>query len=260
MSMAAWRFRSELSAPTGLIAIVALAAFLVGMSKGGLPSIGSLSVPILALVMSPVTATALLLPIYILTDLVGLWLYRRHYSAGNLRILIPAGIAGVMVGWAVASHVSDSFIGLMVGLVGIGFCLNTWFGPGRKAPPRPIEVKRGAFWGTLTGLTSFLSHSGAPTFQIYILPQRLEKLVFAGTSTILFASINYAKIVPYWELNSFADIDTSLALLALPAGILGTLAGLKLTRIIKDKTFFLGVQIALFLVSLKLVFSALSSF
>ena len=54
----------------------------------------------------------------------------------------------------------------------------------------------GILWGTLAGFTSFISHAGAPPFQIYVLPQRLPKLVFAGTSTILFATINAAKIVP----------------------------------------------------------------
>ena len=105
--------------PFSLILLAALAAFLVGLSKGGLPAVATLGVPVLALVMSPVAAAALLLPIYIVTDWVGLWLYRRTYSARNLRILIPAGLLGVLIGWAVAARVSDAFVGLLVGVVGI---------------------------------------------------------------------------------------------------------------------------------------------
>jgi len=59
----------------------ALAASMVGLSKGGLPTIGMLSVPILSLFMSPINAVVMLLPIYIISDMVGLWLYRKNFSA-----------------------------------------------------------------------------------------------------------------------------------------------------------------------------------
>lgn len=239
--------------PLSVILVTALAAFLVGTSKGGLPAVGALAVPVMALVMSPMLAAALLLPIFVATDMVGLWLYRRLYSPRNLAILIPAGIAGVAFGWGVAAHISDIYVGMLVGLVGIAFCLRIWLGGGGSAAARPADLPGGVFWGVLTGFTSFVSHSGAPPFQMYVLPQKLEKLVFAGTSTILFAVINFAKIVPYWMLSSFDRVDPWLAVLVLPVGILGTYLGAKLTRIIPDGLFFRVVQIALFLVSLKLV-------
>ena len=245
---------------TTLLLVTALAAFVVGLSKGGLPTVGALGVPLMALVMSPVVAAALLLPIYLTTDVVGLWLYRRTYSAPNLRILIPAGLLGVLVGWAFAARVSDTLVGLLVGLVGIWFCLNTWLRHRRDAPPKPPDLPRGMFWGTLAGFTSFVSHSGGPPFQMYVLPQRLEKLAFAGTSTILFAIINWAKVVPYWQLHSFATVDPTLPLLALPVGILGTVAGAKLTRAIPEGLFFFLVQLALLLVSAKLVLDGLRAF
>lgn len=243
-----------------LILITALAAFVVGLSKGGLPSVGSLGVPLMALVMSPVIAAALLLPIYLATDLVGLWLYRRTFSARNLRILVPAGLVGVLLGWAFAARVSDSLVELLVGLVGIWFCLNTWLRSSASAAPKPADVPRGVFWGTLAGFTSFVSHSGGPPFQMYVLPQRLEKLAFAGTSTILFAIINWAKVFPYWQMNSFTTVDPTLPLMALPVGILGTVVGAKLTRAIPEGLFFLLVNIALLLVSLKLVYDGLAAF
>ena len=87
--------------------LAALAALLVGLSKGGLPSIGMLGVPLLSLLMSPVQAAALLLPIFVISDVAGVYLYRRDFSAVNLRLLIPAGIVGVVVGWLTASMVSD---------------------------------------------------------------------------------------------------------------------------------------------------------
>ena len=92
-----------------------MGAFLVGLSKGGLPAIGMLSVPLLSLVMSPMKAAVLLLPIFVISDMAGIWLYRRHFSAVNLRILVPAGIVGVLIGWGTASLVSERAITFLIG-------------------------------------------------------------------------------------------------------------------------------------------------
>ena len=105
----------------------------------------------------------------------------------------------------------------------------------------------------MTGLTSFVSHTGGPPYQMYVLPQRLEKMKFAGTSTILFAIINAAKVIPYWELQQFSNFDSTLVLWLLPAAIIGTVVGKRLTQILPEKLFFRIVEITLLLLSLKLI-------
>ncbi len=106
---------------------------------------------VLALVISPVTAAALLLPIFVASDMVGLYLYRRQFSARNLAILIPAALVGVGIGWAFSAHVSPLFVGFLVGLTGLAFCLNAWFGARfRGSAPKGADVPSGLFWGALT--------------------------------------------------------------------------------------------------------------
>ncbi len=234
-----------------------LAAFLVGLSKGGLPAIGMLSVPILSLFMSPLVAAVLLLPIYILSDVVSVWLYRREYSADNLKILIPAGVAGVAIGWSAATVVSDRMISLLIGLMGISFCLYTWFFKKTTQVASPATVSKGLFWGTLSGFTSFVSHAGAPPFQIYVLPQKLPKMVFAGTSTIVFASVNLAKLIPYSSLYPYSKPTLMVSAVLLPCAAVGTLLGRYLIQRLPDKWFFLAVQIALFLICIRLVATSL---
>jgi uncharacterized membrane protein YfcA len=241
----------------GLLILTCAAAFFVGLSKGGLPAIGSLAVPVLSLQLSPVTAAALLLPIYVLTDMVGVWLYRREYSPRNLKILIPASLCGVVLGWATASYLSDAAIAFLVGAMGIGFCLNTWLRSQGSAVPG--RVPAGLFWGALAGYTSFVSHSGAPPFQIYVLPQRMPKMVFAGTSTIVFAIVNAAKIIPYAQLRPFSAADVRTTVFLVPVAVIGTIVGAVLTHHIRDAVFFRLVQVALFAVSLKLIFDATQS-
>ena len=57
-----------------------VASVFVGMGKGGLPVIATLAVPTLALVISPVTAAGLLLPVYVVSDVFGLMAYRRSFD------------------------------------------------------------------------------------------------------------------------------------------------------------------------------------
>ena len=237
-------------------AVFSLAAFIVGLSKGGLPAVGMLAVPLLALLMSPVKAASMLLPIYILTDMYGVWLYRREFSARNLKILVPAGLAGILIGWGTAAYVSDRGVMGLVGLMGVGFCLNTWFRTPPPASDQPPSVPKGWFWGALSGFTSFVSHSGGPPFQIYVLPQKLPKLVYAGTSTIMFAVLNAAKIVPYQQLRPYHVEDLWVAVVLVPAGMLGAFVGAWATRRIADKLFFRVVQGALFVLCLKLIYDA----
>jgi uncharacterized membrane protein YfcA len=233
-----------------------IAAFVVGLSKGGLPSIGMLAVPILALVMSPVKAAVLLLPIYLISDVVGVSLYRRKFSKPNLIVLIPAGILGVLIGWATATMISDQAIALLIGLLGIGFCLKTWFYKSKNQKAKAADPIKGLFWGTAAGFTSFISHAGAPPYQIYMLPQKLSKIEFAGTTVIVFAMINLAKVVPYQNIRPYSFDDVQITIILIPFALAGTFAGAFLTRRIKETWFFLGVQISLFVVSVKLVVSA----
>jgi uncharacterized protein len=228
------------------------AALLVGLSKGGLPSVGMLAVPLLSLFMPPMKAAVLLLPIYVISDVVSVWLYRKDFSLPNLKILVPAGLLGVFIGWLTASFTSESAVKLMIGCMGVGFCLNTWL---RKSPKekQAADTKKGWFWGTLSGFTSFISHAGGPPFQIYVLPQRLPKVQFAGTATLLFAIINAAKILPYQLLQPYSYDDLMRAAELVPFALIGTVLGAYITQKIADIWFYRLVQTGLFIVSLKLI-------
>ena len=233
------------------------AAIFVGLSKGGLPVVGMLSVSLLTLLISPVEAAALLLPIYVVSDVFGLYVYRRDYDPQNLKLLIPAGILGVVIGYLTSSLVSEAAVTLLIGLIGTVFCINNFVRRNQVIAAKPANVVAGTFWGTIAGFTSFVSHSGAPPYQVYILPQKLEKLVYAGTSTILFAVINAVKLPAYWALGTLTVSNLEIAaLLAIPASI-ATIVGAKLVKVIPERPFFIAIQITLFIVSVKLVYDGL---
>jgi len=118
-------------------------------------------------------------------------------------------------------------------------------------------VPRGLLWGTITGFTSFVSHTGGPPYQMYVLPQKLEKMVFAGTSTIAFAIINAVKLIPYWALGQFNSGNLELAAALSPVAIIGAFAGYRVTAIIPEQLFFRLVEVALAVLSVKLIYDSL---
>jgi uncharacterized protein len=233
--------------------LAGIATFLVGSSKGGLPLIGMLAVPLMALAMPATKAAGLLLPLYVLSDMYGLWLFRKSYSFRNLAILGPAATLGVGIGWATASITSEDLVKLIVGLIGLSYGAITAYNYKREPPPRPADVGRGTFWGVITGFTSFVSHSGTPPFQMFVLPQKLEKLTFAGTGTILFAYVNAIKLPPYWFLGQINMGSLRECAILAPLALIGAWAGYKLTLVLPETWFFRAVEVTLFLISITLV-------
>lgn len=240
-------------------AAAVVASVLVGMSKGGLPIVGILSVPVLALVISPVTAAGLLLPVYVVSDMFGLWAYRREFDKRILAIMVPATTVGVAIGYLTAKIVPEALVTLIVGLIGVTFALNLLLRPRIAADARPAQVAPGLFWGVVTGFVSFVSHSGGPPYQVYTLPLGLRKAVFAGTSTILFAYVNAIKLVPYYFLGQFSAENLHVALLLMPTAALAVFVGFRMVKVLPERLFFRLVTWALLAVSVKLIFDGLSA-
>jgi hypothetical protein len=237
----------------GFWAAAAIAAALVGMSKGGVPVVGMLGVPVLALVINPVTAAGLLLPVYVVSDVFGLWAYRHAFDRRVLAIVLPGAVAGIAIGWATASVVPEAAVTLLVGLIGLAFAANILLRKPVVAEPKRAEVAPGLFWGALAGFTSFVSHAGAPPYQVYTLPLGLSKAVFAGTTTIAFAVINAVKLIPYHALGQLNPGNLKVAaVLAVPA-VVAVFAGVRLVQLMPERLFFRLVVWALALISVKLI-------
>lgn len=235
-----------------------IAAALVGLSKGGLPVVGMLAVPVLALVISPVAAAGLLLPVYVASDMIGLYAYRRAFDRRVLAILAPAAVLGVGLGWLTAAAVPERLVTGIVGAIGAGFALTLLVLPRPAGGAGHARIGPGIFWGALTGYTSFVSHAGAPPYQVYVLPLRLEKTVFAGTTTVLFAFVNAVKLVPYWALGQLSPANLKAAAVLSGPAVLAVLAGVWLVKVLPEVLFFRLVTWALLAVSLKHLWSAVA--
>lgn len=234
------------------IVLLLAAAAVVGMSKGGLASAGSIAVPMLALFMDPIRAAALLLPVYIVTDWVAVWLYRRDFSARNLWILIPAMLSGTVIATVLTPYTSESVLLFLTGLIGLWYCLRAWLSRG-PTERRQAAIIPGVCWGTATGIASFITHSGGPPAQAYLLPQRLPKLEFAGTLAIAFMAVNLSKIPAYWQLGKLQGLNWQVTLALVVTGIVFTRVGRALTLVLSETAYRRLIEGLLFLLSIILI-------
>jgi uncharacterized membrane protein YfcA len=241
-----------------LLAIPAVT--LLGLGKGGFAGIGMISTPMLALVVPPLQGAAILLPILICQDIISVWTYRRAWSAWNLKVLIPGSVLGMGAGTLFASHVSNAAIELAVGTIGLSFVLYTWLVKwlwpdlaGARDQPRRPPAALGVFWGSLAGFMSLLVNVGAPPYQIHILPQRLDKLTFVGTTVLFFAFMNLMKIVPYIVLGQFSTRNFATSVALLPLAVAANFFGIWLVRKTPTERFYRIAYLLMLLISLSLL-------
>ncbi len=239
--------------PLAIIAVTAL-----GLGKGGFAGVGVMATPLLATLLPPLQAAAILLPILIVQDVISVWVYRRDWSAWNLKVMLPGALLGIGIAWALATQVSDAFVRLVIGLIGVSFALNAWFG--RQSPqPKQASVPGGIFWGVVSGFTSTLSQAGGPPFQVYLLPQRLPKLTLVGTSTIYFAALNVLKVGPYFALGQFSPANLTSSVVLLPVAIAANFLGIWLVRRTPTGLFYQIAYVLVFLISLELIRSGVTT-
>jgi uncharacterized protein len=170
-----------------MVAVPALIA--LGLSKGGFAGVGVLATPLTALYLPPLEAAALILPVLIVQDMISVWWYRREYDPWNLKVMLPGALLGMALAWMFAAYVNDDALRISVGVIGISFVIYSLLKHIPAEGHRKTALS-GAFWGGVSGFTSFLSQAGGPPFQVHVLPQRLPKLTLVGTNVIFFAIVN----------------------------------------------------------------------
>jgi uncharacterized protein len=235
------------------------AILLVGIAKGGFGSgAGVFATPLMALTVPIPQAAAIMLPILIVMDAVGLWAYRGTFSRENLKLILVGGVIGVALGALTFRYLSDAWIRVILGAMSVGFVLQRYALRARLLAARPSAAK-GFFWSTVAGLTSTIAHAGGPPLSIYLLPQRLDKAVLVGTTVVFFAVINAVKLAPYaWlELFDARNITTSIGLA--PLAPVGIWVGYSLMRRVPEELFYRICYALLLVVGLRLLWEGFAA-
>jgi uncharacterized protein len=230
------------------------AVLLLGLSKSGfLSGFGSLTTPLLALTVPVPQAAAIMLPVLLVMDLFNLREYWSQRDRALLRWLIPAGLAGTVLGTVLFGLLSTAMVSGVVGVLTLLFLAQRlWSKPASSGAPR----SRGLGWalGMVSGFTSFVAHAGGPPIAAYVLPLKLTPVVASATMAVFFTAINLSKWLPYaWlGLIDVRNMSTSLALL--PLAPIGVLAGAALVRRVKSSFYYRVAYAGMFAAGSKLLY------
>jgi uncharacterized membrane protein YfcA len=195
-----------------------------------------------------------MLPILCFIDLFGLHAFRGVYDRRNMPILLTGLAIGIVAGIFVFSLVPRDLLRLLIGAIAVSFALNNILGWARNRPPATASWRRGVMWAGLSGLTSFVAHAGGAPVMAYLLPQRLDRKIYVGTTVWFFFASNYAKIIPYAFLGQLDLTNLATAFVLLPLVPVGVKLGVIIQGKLDEKIFYRISYWALLGIGVKLLF------
>ena len=228
------------------------AVLLLGISKSGFGAgFGSLAVPLMALAVSVPQAAAILMPVLLLMDLLGIAAFRRNFDRTLLLFLLPCGLAGTLIGALLFSRLSAHTVAGIVGVFTLLFLAQRLLFPPRPNDPLPSRWV-GALLTTISGFTSFIAHAGGPPVNAYVIPLKLAPMAFTATLSYFFFAVNLSKWIPYVWLGLLDWQNFATSLVLLPLAPLGVWLGFRIARRIDPVWFFRFVYSGMLLTGLKL--------
>lgn len=240
--------------------VAALCVLVTGISKAGLGgALGGLAVPVMSLWLAPRDAVAVVLPILIATDLVGIRAWRGQARWADLKLLLPGALAGIAAGTLAFGLLSEALIKATVGAIAVAFAVDRLL---RRKTGNPAPVAHGSWFGALcgavSGFTSTLAHAGGPPVMAYLLGRQLPRASFVATSVYFFTVLNLAKLPFYLALGIFSRDTLLMSAMLMPLVPLGVWAGLRVLAWIPERLFFALATTALGLSGAKLLWDGLS--
>jgi uncharacterized membrane protein YfcA len=234
------------------------AVMLYGIAKGGFAGPAAiLAVPLMALVMSPTLAAGILLPILVLMDALVVRTYWGRFDRTALVILLPPAMLGVLLGYLAADVMNDDHMRIIVGALAMLFGLQNLFQFGSSASRAHNRVS-GSLFGAVAGFTSFSIHAGGPPLTMYLMPRRLDPLLYAGTAGLFFAVVNFVKLAPYYSLGQLGLDNLALSLVLMPLAPLGVKIGHALALRSDPQFYYRVISFFLVIVGARLLWTALA--
>jgi len=238
-------------------AVAVPAALLVGIGKSGVAGgFGILAVPLIALVLPVPQAAAIVLPLLTVGDLFGLAALVRARDRALLRVLLPSGLAGIAIGFALFGVLTPKTVSAVLGVMTLLFLAQRAWASSRTTA-RTVPTWFTALAGVTSGVTSFVAHAGGPPISIALLPMRLQPAVFAATTAVFFTAINASKWLPYAWLGLIDATNMLTALALAPCAVIGVWLGVSLLRRLPPVWFYRLVSAGLLVTGLKLSWDGL---
>ena len=239
--------------------LVAIPAVVIsGLGKGGMGSaLGMISVPLMAFVIPPTEAAAIMLPLLIVMDALAIWSYRHHIDWLLMKLILPAGLLGVVLGALLFDLLSEQYIRLLIGCISVAFSLHQWLGSRWLKHYQPGKTA-GWILSLVAGFTSYGIHAGGPPLSVYMLPLRMNKQLLAGTMGVFFGIINVSKLFAYGHVGQMNVSTLMASLVLLPLCPISVLAGKAMVKRLNEAVFYQILFIGLFITGIKLIYDGVT--
>lgn len=218
--------------------LIALGAFIIGLSKAGLKGIEMLNVTIMAIVFGGKASTGIVLPLLCTADVLAVFYYRRHVQWPLFRKVVPWMMIGILAGVWLGKDLNEALFRKVMAIIivfTVGLMLLLEWRRNLKVPNNPAFT---GGMGLVAGFTTMLGNLGGAFSNVYFLSMRVPKNDFIGTAAWVFLAMNFFKLpfqIFYWHNVSGSTVLTGL--LVLPALFAGFWIGLRLVSVIRDEGF-----------------------
>src|SRR5690606_12037445 len=214
-------------------------ALLIGMSKTGVPNIGTFTVPVFALLFGAKASTGVVLPMLCFADLLAGIYYRKRFHRDLVLEPMPWALLGLVVA-LVAGHLipQSGFKAMMAACILLGVATMV----GTRRPERAYAFTNSVWFapgmGFLLGFSTMIGNAAGPLLVVYLLALRLPKFAFVATGAWFIMILNYFKI----PLQAFVWDNLSwnsflLDMTALPFILLGGILGIRVVHILPERQF-----------------------
>ena len=221
----------DTSLPFLVFAIIGV--IFTGISKSGFAGgAGVVAVPILALIIPISHAVIIMVPLLIVMDIKTIHYFGKDVNKKEVMLIIPAAIIGIIIGGILLGNINEAVLQICFGMICIIFAL--WQG---LAPYFSKFSGAAIFWGTISGITSTLIHSGGPPFNIYMISRGLPKQVWLATAGVFFFCMNCLKTIPYMMIGEWSLPMLWTSLMLIPIALLGAYCGKMAQSFVSEKRF-----------------------
>jgi hypothetical protein len=245
------------------------AVLFVGISKAGFGGgLGILTTPLCSVAFGGREAIGILLPLLSAGDLFSLYPYWRKWEWRNLLYLLPGVVLGVVLGVQLIGRFSPRQLNVAIGVLAVAFVVFQFvkeviFRAEGTFTPNPLV---GFPFGLGAGLTSSFAHGAGPLVAMFLIPQRLPKEIYVGTTVLVFTWINWIKLpffvvdrsmidAPCFIEHSIITVHTlKRSALFLPLVPVGVWLGVWLNRRVSEPVFSRLVYVLTFLTGVQLIF------
>ncbi len=206
-----------------------IAGLITGFSKFSIGGMGVIILPILLIAFPGPEVLAIIVPMYILTDILAASTYRKHIDWSVLTRMLPLCLAGVATGAWLLAGLSNGHFRALLGCLIVGMLILSVLMDFRNTLFMKLPII-GHLMGALTGLISITANSAGPLVSLYLMEQKLDKESYIATRVWTFFLINLLKVPFFLHLGLLHQDTLWLGLQALPGLAVGGAMGFWLIR------------------------------